>query len=652
MILIKEVEHSDLEKLSDEYCKAFMKFQPDNLSEDEATSKMKEYFLGVLQRQLESHPSVQEAMIDSDTNEYLAYFSAFERNDSDTGDLYTHIPELFVNPQYQGLGYGKQIIKDGLSICSARFENSEWIDLNTQPYNKKAIALYTKLGFKIMYIIGPTDKWFSMGPDHTKKYAIIRMAKPLHDEFAFRQYPNFDPTKDNKPVIENYHTQNNSYTITKTVKQLNENVQIIETATYPVKYYAKYTKDLYGEMIRFQYGVYEDDQTLSKKEVNRRAKRDASTLLSAQEKLPDFTVWCGVTDVSIAGYIVVAKLNGVWTFTMDHYYDTDGKVLEKLVKKAITLTKLPQLKGQEDFILESMMKVDALRGTSKTKYRSVFKINDEFLNSLKEPPEETEEEKPEEDQNQQPSEEIPQEEEPQKGEQPNVQQPQQPEFQTPLPSSSPSEPELANYEKYMADKEKANAQLEKDIKSTISKVSKQKPIEPEQPSEEIPQEEPELPEQTPPEEQIPETPMEPDNAGATEEPGVEDQVEDLDNFGEFPKSMFEEPSDKEEPPAELPNQQPAVTPVQRELSKEIIKDLPKDRKISPIKIIDIDKITNPVIPDIDPPEVVQKDNKDTAQQIMNPTIQKPSKKQINKAIANSIMNPDLNGDSESNEQQI
>ena len=364
-------------------------------------------------------------------------------------------------------------------------------------------------------------------------------------------------------------------------------------------------------MIRFQYGVYEDDMSLSKKEVNRRAKRDASTLLSAQEKLPDFTVWCGVTDVSIAGYIVVAKLNGVWTFTMDHYYDTDGKVLEKLVKKAITLTKLPELKGHEEFILESMMKVDALRGTSKTKYRSVFKINDEFLNSLKGQPEE--EEKPEDEKEpEQPSEEIPQEE-------PQITQPTQPEFQTPLPASAPQEPALANYDKFMADKEKANAQLAKDIQTTIDKTAKQQPVEP--PSEEIPQEPeptPEIPEKEP----IPEPPMENPNPetpeGMGKEMGGGSEEEDLDNFGEFPKDMFEEP--KEEIPPELPEQQPVATPIQRDISKEVIKDLPKDRKISPIKIIDIDKITNPVIPEIDSPEEVKQDNKDTAKQIMNPDI--------------------------------
>ena len=397
-------------------------------------------------------------------------------------------------------------------------------------------------------------------------------------------------------------------------------------------------------MIRFQYGVYEDDQTLSKKEVNRRAKRDASTLLSAQEKLPDFTVWCGVTDVSIAGYIVVAKLNGVWTFTMDHYYDTDGKVLEKLVKKAITLTKLPQLKGQEDFILESMMKVDALRGTSKTKYRSVFKINDEFLNSLKEqPPEEEQPEEPE-----RPTEEIPQEEEPQKGEvQPNVQpqQPEQPEYQTPLPASAPQEPELANFEKYLDDKakakEKSNSQLTKDITKTVNKISKSKA-----PEEEIPQEQPE--EQPPIQLQEPpsDTEITPEEPATPETP--EPEEDNLDDFGEFPKSMFEEPPKKE--PVDLPPQQKVVQPVQRDISKEVIKDLPKDRKISPIKIIDIDKITNPVIPDVDPPEVVKRDNRDTAKQIMNPTIKKPSKKQVNKTIANNIMNPDLNGDNNPNEQ--
>ena len=592
---------------------------------------MKDYFLNTLQNQLKNHPSVQTCLFDNETEDYFAYFSAYEKDDSDTGDKYVHIPEIFVNPKFQRLGHGKKIMEDGLLLCQARFENSEWVDLNTQPYNKPAIALYTKLGFRVMFIIGPTETWYSKGPDHTKKYSIIRMAKPLHDEFAFRQYPNFDPTKDNKPIIENYYTQNSSFSNSKILTESQQFVQ--EAATYPVKYYAKYTKDLYGEMIRFQYGVYEDDMSLSKKEVNRRAKRDASTLLSAQEKLPDFTVWCGVTDVSIAGYIVVAKLNGVWTFTMDHYYDTDGKVLEKLVKKAITLTKLPELKGHEDFILESMMKVDALRGTSKTKYRSVFKINDEFLNSLKE--QSPEEEQPEEPE--QPTEEIPQEEEPQKGEiQLNEpQQPEQPEYQTPVPSSAPQEPVLANFEKYMDDKEKArekaNASLTKDINKTINQVSKSKPIEPPPPEEEIHQEKPEEPPiqlQEPPSD----TEITPPEEPATPKP----EEDNLDDFGEFPKSMFEEPPQKE--PIDLPPQQKAVEPVQRDISKEVIKDLPKDRKISPIKIIDIDKITNPVIPDIDSPEVVKQDNQDTAKQIMNPTIKKPTQKQVNKQMAKNIVN--------------
>ena len=614
IILIKEVEFSDLEPLSEAYCKAFMKYQPDDLTEEEAHDRMKEYFLGTLQHQLDTYPSVQECMIDNDSGDYLAYFSAYERDDSDTGDKYVHIPEVFVHPDFQKLGYGKQIMKDGLLLCSARFENSEWIDLNTQPYNKPALALYAKLGFKVMFIIGPDDQWYSKGPDHTKKYSIIRMAKPLHDEFAFKQYPCFDPTKDEKPIIENYHTKDNSYKFSKITKQLNENVLLDETATYPVKYYAKYTKDLYAEMIRFQYGVYEDDPQLSKKEVNRRAKRDASTLLSAQEKLPDFTVWCGVTDVSIAGYIVVAKLNGVWTFTMDHYYDTDGKVLEKLVKKAITLTKLPELKGHEDFILESMMKVDALRGTSKTKYRSVFKINDEFLNSLKEVP-------PEEEQPEQPTEEIPQEEPVQT----------QPEYQTPVPTSQPQEPPLSNYDQYLKDKEKDKEketnQLSKDIKSTITTISKQKP-------EEIPQDQEEEPIQ------LQEPPVEEPTKPTEELPKEVPEEDNLDNVGEFPSDMFKTP--EEEKPIELPNQQDVVEPVQRDISKEVIKDLPKDRKISPIKIIDIDKITNPVIPDIDSPEMVKKDNQDTAQQIMNPQVKVPTQKQMNKQMAKNIMNPDLN----------
>jgi hypothetical protein len=182
-------------------------------------------------------------MYDNETNEYIAYFSAYERDDSDTGDRYVHIPEIFVNPKFQKLGYGKRIVNDGLLLCSARFENSEWIDLNTQPYNKSAIALYTKLGFKIVYIIGPTEQWYSKGPNSNKKYSIIRMAKPLHEEFAFRKYPNFDPTKDHPKIEESYFTKSNTYTIQRTLSETQQVIQ--ETATYSVKYYAKYTKDLY-----------------------------------------------------------------------------------------------------------------------------------------------------------------------------------------------------------------------------------------------------------------------------------------------------------------------------------------------------------------------------------------------------------------------
>ena len=165
---------------------------------------------------------------------------------------------------------------------------------------------------------------------------------------------------------------------------------------------------------------------------------------------------------------------------MDHYYDVDGKVLKKLVDKAVSLTKLKELKGQEDFILESMMKVDGLREKSKTKYRSVFKINDEFLNSLKQQQEEIpSEEKPEEEPAQPTGEEIPQEKGqiPQNARRPvqptQVQpvQPQKPEFQTPVPSSLPEEPELTNYDQFVKDREKKQTQLAKDIKTQISKLT-------------------------------------------------------------------------------------------------------------------------------------------------------------------------------------
>ena len=593
---------------------------------------MKKYFLKDLQQKMEQYDSIQECMVETDTNDYVAYFSAYENPKSDTGDSFLHIPEIFVNPDYQKYGHGRAIIRDGLALCSARFENSEWIDLNTQPYNERAIKLYKGMGFEIMFVIEKTPSYYVVGPDN-EKHDIIRMAKPLHDDFAFRQYPNFNPNNENKPIIENYFTKDTKHTETYIKKdQFNENIELInETATYPVKFYDKYKKDYYGEMIRFQYGVYEDDMSLSKKEVNRRAKRDASTLLSAQEKLPDFTVWCGITDVSIAAYIVVAKLNGVWTFTMDHYYDTDGKVLKKLVDKAVSLTKLKELKGHEDFILESMMKVDGLREKSKTKYRSVFKINDEFLNSLKQQAQEIpQEEQPEQEPAQPTGEEIPQE----KGQQPNVQQPPQPtqqpqvqpvqppkpEFQTPLPASAPAEPELSNFDKFVKDREKKQTKLTKDIQSQIKKTSKQKLPEPqvqqdipEQP--EQPTQQPEVPEQSP--EQLK---NDSDQIVQDVEKVSQQEPEDnLEDVGEFPPNMFAEPKEKE-PEPELPGR-PIVRPVMRNtnnIANKVINDLPKGRNVSPVQIIDVDNITNPDISG----NKDQEEKRDTVQNIMNPDIKK------------------------------
>ena len=584
---------------------------------------MKNYFLKDLQQKMNQYDSIQECMVETDTNDYVAYFSAYENPKSDTGDSFVHIPEIFVNPDYQKYGHGRAIMRDGLALCSARFENSEWIDLNTQPYNERAIKLYKAMGFEVMFVIGHTDNYYVVGPDN-EKHDIIRMAKPLHDEFAFRQYPNFNPTNENKPIIENYFTKDTRHTETYIKKdQFNENIELInETATYPVKFYDKYKKDYYGEMIRFQYGVYEDDMSLSKKEVNRRAKRDASTLLSAQEKLPDFTVWCGITDVSIAAYIVVAKLNGVWTFTMDHYYDTDGKVLKKLVDKAVSITKLKELKGQEDFILESMMKVDGLREKSKTKYRSVFKINDEFLNSLKQQ-EIPQEETPEEEPAQPTGETIPQE----KGlVQPNVQQPvqqpqtqpiqpQKPEFQTPLPASAPVEPKLKNYDQFIKDREKKQTQLTKDIKSQIQKTSKQK----------LP--EPQLPETPEPEQPIANSETTPASLEKDSKQIVKDAEkvssqepqDNLEDIGEFPPDMFKEP-DKKEPEINLPGR-PAVKPVMRDtnnVTNRVLNDLPKGRNVSPVQIIDVDNITNPDING----NGEQEEKRDTVQSIMNPDIKK------------------------------
>jgi len=584
---------------------------------------MKNYFLKDLQQKMNQYDSIQECMVETDTNDYVAYFSAYANPKSDTGDSFVHIPEIFVNPDYQKYGHGRAIMRDGLALCSARFENSEWIDLNTQPYNERAIKLYKAMGFEVMFVIGHTDNYYVVGPDN-EKHDIIRMAKPLHDEFAFRQYPNFNPTNENKPIIENYFTKDTRHTETYIKKdQFNENIELInETATYPVKFYDKYKKDYYGEMIRFQYGVYEDDMSLSKKEVNRRAKRDASTLLSAQEKLPDFTVWCGITDVSIAAYIVVAKLNGVWTFTMDHYYDTDGKVLKKLVDKAVSITKLKELKGQEDFILESMMKVDGLREKSKTKYRSVFKINDEFLNSLKQQ-EIPQEETPEEEPAQPTGETIPQEKGPT---QPNVQQPvqqpqaqpiqpQKPEFQTPLPASAPIEPKLKNYDQFIKDREKKQTQLAKDIKSQIQKTSKQKLPEPQVPETPEP-EQPSVDSETTP------ASLEKDSKQIVkdaEKVSSQEPQDNLEDIGEFPPDMFKEPDEKK-PEINLPGR-PAVKPVMRDtnnVTNKVLNDLPKGRNVSPVQIIDVDNITNPDING----NGKQEEKRDTVQNIMNPDIKK------------------------------
>ena len=616
----------DLEPLAEVYCQAFLPFRPSNISKETNIKNMKDYFLNELQQKLVQYESIQECMVETETNDYVAYFSAYENPNSDTGDSFVHIPEIFVNPDYQKFGHARAIMRDGLALCSARFENSEWIDLNTQPYNKRAIKLYKGMGFEVMFVIKHSPSYYVIGPDN-EKYDIIRMAKPLHEDFAFRQYPNFDPSNDNKPIIENYFTRDTKHTETYIKKdKFNENVELInEAATYPVKFYDKYKKDYYGEMIRFQYGVYEDDMSLSKKEVNRRAKRDASTLLSAQEKLPDFTVWCGITDVSIAAYIVVAKLNGVWTFTMDHYYDTDGKVLKKLVDKAVSLTKLKELKGQEDFILESMMKVDGLRDKSKTKYRSVFKINDEFLNSIKQQDQEIPEEKPEEEPVQPTGEEIPQEKGP---EQPNVQQPQvqpiqptKPEFQTPIPAAAPEEPELSNYDQFVKDKEKKQTQLAKDIKTQIQKTSKQKLQEPQlrdipEPEEEPEFKLPELPDQATNQPEKDSNQIVKDVKKVSKEEPKEDNLEDL---GEFPPTMFAEP-EKKEPDQELPSR-PAVKPVMRNtgnVTSKVINDLPKGRNISPVQIIDVDNITNPDISGNNK----QEEKRDAVQNIMNPEIKK------------------------------
>ena len=308
-------------------------------------------------------------MTDPKSKSVLAYGSSYEISESDTGDPYVHIPEFFVNPFYQGCGYGRKMLEHLIEKSSKKFPNSEWIDLCTQPYNHKAISLYKKNGFKLMHIIKKSDSLAYLGPDG-KTYDVLKMAKPLHDNFAMHIYPCFNPSADKNPGIPEYFT---------------------EASAYPVERYAKYTKELYGEMIRFHYGRWEDDPRLTKKEVNYRAKNDASTLLSAQDRDPDFWVYCAITSVSIAGYIIVSKTKeGEWRLILDHYYDTEKNVLQKLVKEG-----LKRIKSDLDpeMVFKEMIEKDSLIGKSKTKYRSEYIVQD--IEDVKEP--EIEEVPPEEE---------------------------------------------------------------------------------------------------------------------------------------------------------------------------------------------------------------------------------------------------------------
>ena len=57
------------------------------------------------------------------------------------------IDDLIVNPQFQGRGYGKQLLLWGMNRIRER--NSEPITLHVAGWNHRALRLYQKVGFKI-----------------------------------------------------------------------------------------------------------------------------------------------------------------------------------------------------------------------------------------------------------------------------------------------------------------------------------------------------------------------------------------------------------------------------------------------------------------------------------------------------------------------
>lgn len=582
-----------MKPLSRLYAQAFLQFEDSSYTKKERIKRLENYFLNI-QSTLDRNNGFMTVMTDSEApNEFLAFGSCYELSEdkTDTNDKCAHISEIFVNPKFQGMGYGDKILDNLLELASAKYENSEWIDLNAISINHKALKLYEKHGFKVKF-----------KNEHPRGFEMIRLAKPLHDDFAFHIYPRFNPDNPKNPGIPDYYT---------------------ESAAYPVLRYAKYTKKIYGEMIRFQYGVYEDDQKLTKKAVNGKAKRDAITLLSGQEKDPkNFIVWCAITEVSIAAYIVMSRdANGIWNFTMDHYYDTDESALKKLVEIAIEKTKLD---FDPKVVYAQMIEKDNLRGESKTKYRSTFN-QQEYKGEIT-------------DQLQKQD----------KGED-AVDDDNVPESKTEIPNSSPEEPPLAGMEFEQKKKSKKtpsikniemepedsellpevpteipNSKPEEPIDSkTIQNTSKPKqfPITTELPVKPVPKE-PEQPpiEVTPdaPEQLSPELPENPEII-------PNDSIEDYD-------TTFQEPIAQEQDPNETPlvstppsmvNQEPKIEPTPPEqdfvppvpiTNNEIdVDDVPKDdtlikKKTSSIKnaITNVSNENPKISMPIDtPPDIMQ-----------------------------------------------
>ena len=70
------------------------------------------------------------------------------------------IDDLFVNPKYQGMGYGRQILLWALAHI-----RSDRIILHVAAWNRKAVALYQKTGFAVTETTdiplkrGEKDQW-------------------------------------------------------------------------------------------------------------------------------------------------------------------------------------------------------------------------------------------------------------------------------------------------------------------------------------------------------------------------------------------------------------------------------------------------------------------------------------------------------------